>query len=215
MHATRETYDNDELDWAFDEWVEIEEDHITRNCSAWRVPRPEGFWEVWRGWGDDAHERLYRSPAGQYFLGSVKCTGWAGRWWRDTEEVTHPYQDMAPWLADPLQAAPPFCLQYASLPGVESWGDVYRRAAAQPLEFMRIVAAAWFLCWPEGEWTEPVLRAGRTNSHCDGPPGDDDKRGAGTRGAGKKASGGTGECAGGVVARSCGPGDSSPARTMH
>ena len=54
MHATRETYDNDELDWAFDEWVEIEEDHITRNCSAWRVPRPEGFWEVWRGWGDDA-----------------------------------------------------------------------------------------------------------------------------------------------------------------
>lgn len=148
-------FDNDETDWAPDEWDEIQKGNINREIYAWSVPRPEGNWEVWRGCGDDSHERLYRSPSGQYFLGSVRCTGWAGRWWRDTIEITHPYQDATTWMADPLQAAPPSCLQYASLPGVECWGDVFRRAAKQPLEFMRVVAAAWFLCWPEGDYTEP------------------------------------------------------------
>jgi hypothetical protein len=79
MDPDYDDYDNDEWDWTGAEWDLIRSGQLSRHADEWGVTPDKGErWEVWRGWGDDAHERLYRSPTGQYFLGTAKFTNWGG-----------------------------------------------------------------------------------------------------------------------------------------
>jgi hypothetical protein len=140
-------------DWTPAEWEQVDAGELPVNAVNWPVETRDGEWQVWRHLcGDDAHERLYRSPAGQYYLGSVRDTRW-----RDGESFVAPYEDETSWIANPLRAVPPVDLYYAEpmlVPDLHSYDDAFKFAAEQPLTFMRVVAAAWLLGWRHSghEW---------------------------------------------------------------
>jgi hypothetical protein len=158
MDPDYDDYDNDEWDWTGAEWDLIRSGQLSRHADEWGVTPDKGErWEVWRGWGDDAHERLYRSPTGQYFLGTAKFTNWGGHPFPADGEYPSsyvpPYDDVKSWAADPLRGAPPCSLQYAETtvwPTLHNYDDPFQFARESPFAFMRVVAAGWFLDRDQG-----------------------------------------------------------------
>lgn len=134
--------------WTTDEYEAITTGHLDADAECWTHTTSDGEWTVWRGSINDSHERLYRSPSGQYYLGHVSDTGWAGMGHDPLYLHVAPWEAEAVWLINPIQACVPSMLNVAALrvsPTLDSYPHAREIARRQPFAFMRVVAAAWFL----------------------------------------------------------------------
>ena len=108
---------------------------IGLDTMIYDVETPAGTWWVWRDTGDDEHERCYRSPDGQYYLGTTH------------EDIVEPWLDEQPWMGCRVRVNLMYLTELESRDPKWSW----KAEATEPKEYLRWAAAAWFL-QPEGPW---------------------------------------------------------------